>query len=89
MSKAKKPAFLFIFSDNQSSEEFLAVANKHSDVSYAQHPLDDNGRGARILNRVLVTGTGSHLFDLSLREELEKIAVTLGGYYSPKVNDIP
>lgn len=79
-TKTKKQAYLFMFPSNEAAASFLVLANQHSSTSYAQHPLNDDGLGSRYLDRVLVTGSGSFVFDLALTEYLSEKAKEFGGY---------
>ena len=79
----KKPAFRFVFADEQTANRFLAEANRRSDVAYAQHPLTGDGSISRSSLEVLVTScfcTGSNY---NLVSTLGKRAMEMGGYYLP------
>ena len=84
ISKIQKPSWMFVFSDEHQSELFLRFAHGQFNSSIVQHPFSADGR-TRDLLRVLVTASGSQIFDISLKNVLEQKAVELGGYYMPKV----
>lgn len=78
-----KPTYLFIFHDEESASQFLAVANSYSNSSSAKHPYDRNKRCSVDKLRVLVIGCGSLIFDNAMMVALEAKAEELGGYYMP------
>lgn len=77
----KKPAFLYSFSTEGESAEFLKLANKQFNASFAQHPLVNNKRNSL---RVLVTGSGSITHDIALKDYLDTQASELNGVYLAK-----
>ena len=82
---SKKPSYLFVFSDERQSEMFYAFAYSQASATCVQHPLTADCRVVRDHKQVLVTGIGSLLFDITLKDVLIKKAEELGGYYLPKV----
>ena len=85
MSKMPKKTFHFIFPDELRGKEFLSFASSQVHSTIVQHPLSIAGRGARMKDEVLVTGSGSILFDINLLDVLIKKSEELGGYLMPKV----
>ena len=85
LSKVTRPTYLFVFEDQAKAHSFLEFANAQNSTTIVQHPLSGKGHGGdRDLNRVLITGSGSLLFDANLREELTRKAQELGGDLLPK-----
>lgn len=72
----RKPTFLYSFSSEGESAEFLKLANQQFDAAFAQHPLTNNKPN---LLRVLVTGSGSITLDIALKDFLDARASELNG----------
>ena len=85
IATSKKPTYLFIFHDEESASQFLAVANSYSNSSSALHPYDGKKGCSLDKLRVLVIGCGSFIFDNAMRSSLEAKAAELGGYHLPKI----
>lgn len=79
---SKKPAFMYSFKDSSSASTFLDRANQDPKSSFAQHPIDATMQ-KRDEKKVLVTGSGSLLFDTNLKNALDRLAEELGGTYEP------
>lgn len=60
----------FQFSTKEGASEFLAYANSLTEVARAMHPVHWNSKVE--YTRVIVSGTSSLLFDLSLSDKLTK-----------------
>ena len=79
---SRKPTYAYLFASEADASEFLKCANKHCNSSFAQHPQKN---GVPDSKRVLVTGSGSTIFDLILKEYLDQKADELDGVYQPRV----
>ena len=82
--KPHRPSYCFIFQSPAEADKFFDFANQRQDTTIVQHPLSADGSGNRLKHQVLVTGTGSMLFDTNLKNELVALATTLGGCLMPK-----
>jgi len=82
--KPHRPSYCFIFQSPAEADKFFDFANQRQDTTIVQHPLSSDGSGNRLKHQVLVTGTGSMLFDTNLKNDLVGMATTLGGYLMPK-----
>ena len=78
---AKKPTFAFLFPSVEAAEDFLKYASAHMKSSLAQHPVNNSVVDKK---RVLVSGTGSNVYDWQMRCELVEYARSLGGDVLPK-----
>lgn len=79
---SRKPAYAYTFSTEKQAATFLDFAQNYYKSGFAQHPQRD---AIPDKLRVLVTGTGSLLFDSQLKEALDIKATELGGVYQPSV----
>ena len=83
-NKPHRPSYCFIFQTPADADKFFDFAKRRQDTSIVQHPLNSDGSGNRLMHQVLVTGTGSFLFDTNLKNDLVAMAATLGGCLMPK-----
>ena len=79
VTSSQKPCFRFMFPDQDSAESFFKYASQERDATRVQHPYG-TGRVTQDKTKVYVSGTGSLVFDLKLREQLNKAATKLGGH---------
>lgn len=84
-SKPHRPSYCFIFQSPAEADKFFDFANHRQDTTIVQHPLCSDGSGNRLKHQVLVTGTGSMLFDTNLKNDLVATAATLGGHLMEKI----
>lgn len=77
-------SLLFSFQDIVQAREFHDLAFRNINTTNVQYPLANDGSGRRILNRVLVIGTGSFVFDTLLENQMMTEAKRLGGVLLPK-----
>lgn len=77
----RKPVYMYSFSTEKESAEFLKLANQQFDAAFGQHPLTNNKPN---LLRVLVTGSGSITHDIALKDFLDAKASELNGVYLAK-----
>lgn len=78
-----RPCYCFDFPTVEDSKKFFNFANSLKDTHLVQHPYSSDGRGKRLDKQVLVTGSGSQLFDLNLKKQLMDKAHELGGNMVP------
>ena len=83
-SRSSKTCYRFDFPTKASAKEFLEFARKLEGTTNVQHPYDIQQRVKPKSTSVLVTGTGSLIYDVHLLDTLLKKAGELGGYYLPK-----
>ena len=79
VTSSKKPCLRFMFPDQDSAEIFFKRANQDHDATQVQHQYGA-GQVTQDKTKVYVRGTGSFIFDLNLRERLNKAANELGGH---------
>ena len=72
----KKPMFVFQFPSAESASSFMEYAIHHSSATRVQNPLNNC---ILDLTKVLVSGAGSIIFDMNLKEDLVSEAKSLGG----------
>ncbi len=80
-----KPTFKFAFPNTELAHAFLEYANNLQSSAFVQHPFVGDGSVRRDFTRVLVAGTGSHLYDTKLLADLKQQASILEGKYEQKV----
>ena len=78
----KKPAYMYEFPTEEAANQFYSLAMFHQKSKIVQHPQQN---GVQDSLRVLVTGSGSNVYDMLLRLDLTKQAEALGGRLVPKV----
>ncbi len=81
---SKKPAYMYKFNDETAAATFLEQANQLRESKFVQHPIDAKTQ-VRDPKKVLVTGSGSLIFDTNLKNKLDSLASELDGSYEPLV----
>ena len=73
---------MYEFPAEEAANQFYSLAMFHQKSKIVQHPQQN---GVQDSLRVLVTGSGSNVYDMLLRLDLTKQAEALGGRLVPKV----